>query len=181
MSLREAQEAGLREHNRLRALHQDTEPLELSNDLCNEAQVLSWFLDIQKLWISRHGLINWCLKVVSIMLQGAREMVLVKTWQVQLECPQQWWKKLYGQLNRGTMNSITLVMISTIQAGMRIQVPAISHRFETKEIYISLIHMVNHKQPCLIQGCVERDETAGSGDSSARPKIHRCWTISTCR
>ena len=39
MSLREAQEAGLREHNRLRALHLDTEPLELSNDLCNEAQV----------------------------------------------------------------------------------------------------------------------------------------------
>ena len=39
MSLREAQEAGLREHNRLRALHQDTEPLELSSDLCNEAQV----------------------------------------------------------------------------------------------------------------------------------------------
>merc|ERR1711953_709944 len=38
MSLREAQEAGLREHNRLRALHQDTEPLELSNDLCNDAQ-----------------------------------------------------------------------------------------------------------------------------------------------
>ena len=40
MSLREAQEAGLREHNRLRALHQDTEPMELCSDLCNEAQVL---------------------------------------------------------------------------------------------------------------------------------------------
>jgi len=39
MSLREAQQAFLREHNRLRALHQDTEPLELSNDLCYEAQV----------------------------------------------------------------------------------------------------------------------------------------------
>ena len=39
MSLREAREAGLREHNRLRALHQDTEPLKLSNDLCNDAQV----------------------------------------------------------------------------------------------------------------------------------------------
>ena len=41
MSLREAQEAGLREHNRLRALHQDTEPMELCSDLCNEAQVLN--------------------------------------------------------------------------------------------------------------------------------------------
>ena len=49
MSLREAQEAGLREHNRLRALHQDTEPLELSNDLCNEAQVCSRFLYVKKL------------------------------------------------------------------------------------------------------------------------------------
>ena len=39
MSLREAQQAFLREHNRLRALHQNTGPLELSNDLCNEAQV----------------------------------------------------------------------------------------------------------------------------------------------
>ena len=39
MSLHEAQEAFLKEHNRLRALHQDTEPLELSDDLCNEAQV----------------------------------------------------------------------------------------------------------------------------------------------
>ena len=39
MSLQEAREAGLKEHNRLRAFHQDTEPLELSDDLCNEAQV----------------------------------------------------------------------------------------------------------------------------------------------
>ena len=39
MSLRDAQEAGLGEHNRLRSLHQDTEPMELSNDLCNDAQV----------------------------------------------------------------------------------------------------------------------------------------------
>ena len=39
MSLREAQEAGLREHNRLRALHQDTKPLELSDELCRDAQV----------------------------------------------------------------------------------------------------------------------------------------------
>ena len=42
MSLREAREAALREHNRLRALHQDTQPLELSEDLCNAAQVCSF-------------------------------------------------------------------------------------------------------------------------------------------
>ena len=39
MSLRDAQEAGLREHNRLRSLHQGTQPMRLSNDLCNDAQV----------------------------------------------------------------------------------------------------------------------------------------------
>ena len=44
MSLEEAQEAALDEHNRLRALHEDTEPLELSADLCEEAQVRIWTL-----------------------------------------------------------------------------------------------------------------------------------------
>ena len=39
MSLEEAQKAALKEHNRLRALHEDTEPLELASDLCEEAQV----------------------------------------------------------------------------------------------------------------------------------------------
>ena len=39
MSLREAQQAFLREHNRLRALHQNTEPLMLSQSLCDDAQV----------------------------------------------------------------------------------------------------------------------------------------------
>ena len=44
MSLEEAQEAALDEHNRLRALHEDTEPLKLSADLCEEAQVRIWTL-----------------------------------------------------------------------------------------------------------------------------------------
>ena len=44
MSLEEAQEAALEEHNRLRALHEDTEPLELCADLCEEAQVRIWML-----------------------------------------------------------------------------------------------------------------------------------------
>ena len=41
MSL-EAQEAALKEHNDLRALHENTEPLKLSADLCEEAQVRIW-------------------------------------------------------------------------------------------------------------------------------------------
>ena len=39
MSLEEAQEAALDEHNRLRAFHEGTESLKLSADLCEEAQV----------------------------------------------------------------------------------------------------------------------------------------------
>ena len=39
MSLEDAQVAAVEEHNRLRALHEDTEPLELASDLCEEAQV----------------------------------------------------------------------------------------------------------------------------------------------
>ena len=44
MSLEEAQEAALEEHNRLRALHEDTKPLELCADPCEEAQVRIWTL-----------------------------------------------------------------------------------------------------------------------------------------
>ena len=45
MSLHETQEAGLRKHNRLRALHQGTQPLKLCEELCNEAQVLNKSLE----------------------------------------------------------------------------------------------------------------------------------------
>lgn len=38
MSIEQAQQAGLDEHNRLRALHHDTPPLVLSRELCNDAQ-----------------------------------------------------------------------------------------------------------------------------------------------
>ena len=48
MSLRDAQEAGLREHNRLRSLHQDTQPMELSNDLCNDGQVQLFNLSLKR-------------------------------------------------------------------------------------------------------------------------------------
>ena len=44
MSLEEAQEAALVEHNNLRALHEDTGPLELCANLCEEAQVRIWTL-----------------------------------------------------------------------------------------------------------------------------------------
>ena len=62
MSLRDAQEAGLREHNRLRSLHQDTPPMELSNDLCNDAQVQLFTYRIFEL---KHF---WSLKFSRLML-----------------------------------------------------------------------------------------------------------------
>merc|ERR1712193_133689 len=91
MSLREAQEAGLREHNRLRALHQDTEPLELSNDLCNDAQ--AWADQLMSQGRSYHAETNDGENIASAFQSGGRSPTVVEE---AVGATQRWYNELHN-------------------------------------------------------------------------------------